>query len=151
MFQTVSFRRIYVPDNVRPIVCEVVKCCKPISFLGDLIPENGTLRCGSEYLTVRARALAYPKSVGSTVGPYVLYRARKLGTNPAVLMCVEPDILSVTACAICDIPLIQISPEVLGQLTTGSVVMVDFDKCLLHILELDACHDSRVVQRQVQE
>ncbi len=138
MFRTVSFQKIYVPDNVRSVICEVAKCCKPISFLGDLVPEAGVLRCGSVLLTIKRRALAYPKSIGSTVGPYVLYRAKKLGTSPAILICTEPDILSITASAICDIPLIKIDVEILQFLSTGDIVMVDFDNCLIHILKIGA-------------
>ncbi len=137
-FLTVSFQTVLDSVGSRKIVAEVVKLSKPISFLGDLDPRRGVIKdpeSGKELL-IKGRALAYPFSRGSTVGPYLLYWVKKLGKEPAVILCVEPDILTVTGCALAKIPLVKVTENSFNKISSGDIVMVDFENSIMHVVKL---------------
>nr|CCC55626.1 conserved hypothetical protein [uncultured archaeon] len=85
----------------RPLVLD-----SPISPLGDIDPERGTLRGTGEEL--RGRLLMFPYAVGSSVGSYVLYSIASRGLAPAAVLVRRADPMLVSGCALGGIPLAEL-------------------------------------------
>ncbi len=82
---------------------QVAKFERPISLLGDLDPESGSILG----VDVVGKVVHVPHVVGSTVGPYVLWRAVKVGKAPAAFVARKPDLMLITACVLAGVPLFE--------------------------------------------
>ena len=102
----------------------------PLSFLGGIDPETGTILDQAHPLfgkNVRNGVLAIPFSKGSTVGSYVIYSMKKAGTAPAAILSRQMDMIMATGCVLAKIPLVMIGEEIWNGLDDGDLVEVDAD------------------------
>ena len=109
-------------------VGEALVSPEPVSFYGGLDPETGYItepnhRCLGACL--KEKIFVFPQGKGSTVGSYVIYRMKKLGTAPSAILNRETDAIIATGCVISGIPLmdqLEVDPvEAIAVSTDGSV------------------------------
>ena len=112
-------------------VGEALVSAEPVSFYGGVDPETGCVTepghccCGEN---ISGRVFVFPTGKGSTVGSYVIYRMKKLGTAPAAIVNVETEAIIATGCVISDIPLVdKLDGDPLSAITTGMRVRVNGD------------------------
>jgi len=110
---------------------EALVSADPVSFYGGVDPETGCVTepghccCGEN---ISGRVFVFPTGKGSTVGSYVIYRMKKLGTAPAAIVNVETEAIIATGCVISDIPLVdKLDGDPLEAITTGMRVRVNGD------------------------
>ena len=110
---------------------EALVSAEPVSFYGGVDPETGCVTepghccCGEN---ISGRVFVFPTGKGSTVGSYVIYRMKKLGTAPAAIVNVETEAIIATGCVISDIPLVdKLDGDPLEAITTGMRVRVNGD------------------------
>ncbi len=83
----------------------------PISFLGDIDPETGTIRASDSAKkgrSIKDKILVLRGSRGSTVGSYVLYALRENGVAPRAIIAEKPEPIIIVGCIISDIPLVDL-------------------------------------------
>lgn len=91
---------------------EVLYSSKPIAFLQGVDPEKGIVSdpkheiYGKEF---SGKILAFPNSVGSSVGAYVIYRMKKNRKAPKAIINQRADIITASGCAIAGIPLYDVT------------------------------------------
>lgn len=117
---------------------EALVSVEPVSFYGGVDPETGCVTepghccCGEN---IRGRVFVFPTGKGSTVGSYVIYRMKKLGTAPAAIVNVETEAIIATGCVISDIPLVdKLDGDPIEAIKTGTRVRVDGDEGLVETL-----------------
>jgi len=110
---------------------EALVSADPVSFYGGVDPETGCVTepghccCGEN---ISGRVFVFPTGKGSTVGSYVIYRMKKMGTAPAAIVNVETEAIIATGCVISDIPLVdKLDGDPLESITTGMRVRVNGD------------------------
>lgn len=105
---------------------------EPVSFYGGVDPTTGCITepghcCCGENIT--GKVFVFPRGKGSTVGSYVIYRMKKLGTAPAAIVNTETEAIIATGCVISDIPLVdKLDRDPLQVIETGMRVRVDADQ-----------------------
>ena len=116
---------------------EVLKSSYPISFYGSIDPENGQIiESGSELFgkRVTGKVFVFPTGKGSTVGSYVIYRMKKLGTAPKAIINKETEAIIATGCVMAGIPLVdKIGENVFNSLKNGSHLKVDADEGIIEL------------------
>jgi len=112
--------------NVATIEGEVVKSDDPVSFLGDVDPDTGTItnRKNNLYgVTIKNKVFAFPIGRGSTVGSYVMYRLFKNGCIPKAILNQRSETIVAVGAVISNIPLMdQVDLE---RLRTGQRVRIE--------------------------
>jgi uncharacterized protein len=100
-----------------------------LSFLGEIDPATGRIDNPSSELngkSVSDQILAFPEARGSTVGPYVLYGARKRGVGPRAMLVTQADAIVASAAVIARLPCVDgIDMDLLVH---GEEVTVDADE-----------------------
>ncbi len=86
---------------------EVVYIDGPISFLGDVDPEKGTLDRVGEVHDINDRILVFTEGAGSTVGSYVIYNLRLNGMAPRGMIMCKADAIITIGCIVASIPLVH--------------------------------------------
>ena len=110
---------------------EALVSTEPVSFYGGVDPVTGCVTepghcCCGENIT--GKVFIFPTGKGSTVGSYVIYRMKKLGTAPAAIINVETEAILATGCVISDIPLVDmLDQNPVDTIKTGMYVKVDAD------------------------
>jgi len=87
---------------------------KPVSFLGDVSPENGMIVDRKNELygkSVSGRIFIFPEGRGSTVGSYTLLRMKKKSCAPAGIIVMKSEAIIAVGAIIAEIPLLDL-PEV---------------------------------------
>ncbi|UCH56799.1 MAG: DUF126 domain-containing protein [Candidatus Bathyarchaeota archaeon] len=111
-----------------------------VSFYGGVDPETGVVTEKGhdvEGRSVSGKVFVFPTGKGSTVGSYVIYRMKKLGTAPAAIVNVETEAILATGCVIAGIPLVdKIDGEALEGLESGMILRVDADSGVVESVEL---------------
>jgi hypothetical protein len=104
----------------------------PVSFYGGVDPETGIVTepghavCGE---SIKGKIFVFPRGKGSTVGSYVIYRMKKLGTAPAAIINVETELIIATGCVIAGVPLVdKLDDDPIETLKTGMRLRVDADE-----------------------
>jgi predicted aconitase with swiveling domain len=117
---------------------EALVSVEPVSFYGGVDPETGCVTepghccCGEN---ISGRVFVFPTGKGSTVGSYVIYRMKKLGTAPAAIVNVETEAIIATGCVISDIPLVdKLDGDPLETIRTGMRVKVKADEGIVETL-----------------
>jgi predicted aconitase with swiveling domain len=116
---------------------------QPINFLTMIDPCTGTVQDYSHELygrSLSARVLVFPNAVGSSVGAYILYSLKMKGLAPLAVICMKrTDAITASACAISDIPAVDIREQqsALISLTRseGTEVIVDADSCYIEVIK----------------
>jgi hypothetical protein len=117
---------------------EALVSVDPVSFYGGVDPETGCVTepghccCGEN---ISGKVFVFPTGKGSTVGSYVIYRMKKLGTAPAAIVNVETEAIIATGCVISDIPLVdKLNDDPLKAIRTGMRVRVKADDGIVETL-----------------
>ena len=100
----------------------------PISFLGGVDPDSGTIiEPGHplEGMCVAGRILVFPTGKGSTVGSYTIYRMAKNGTAPAGIICAQSETIVAVGAIIAGISMVDLIP--IEQIATGDWVRIEDD------------------------
>lgn len=82
----------------------VVKVREPVSFLGDVDPDSGTV---FQKFNISDSIFVFPRGKGSTVGSYVIYQLKKNGCAPRAIVNEETETIVAAGAIISDIPLID--------------------------------------------
>lgn len=102
---------------------EALVSVDPVSFYGGVDPETGVVvepGHAVEGECVTGKVFVFPTGKGSTVGSYVIYRMKKLGTAPAAIINTETEAIIATGCVLAGVPLIdRLEPDPLKTLETG--------------------------------
>ncbi len=105
-----------------------------------LDPKTGIVKDPEHELygkSLKSKVLIFPNAVGSSVGAYVLYSLKMNGFAPSAIVCTNGiDIITASACAISDIPAVDIGGkqmESLSLIKSGIQVLVDADDCHIEI------------------
>jgi len=107
---------------------------KPISFLGGVDPNSGTIiEKGHDLQSkkIAEKILCFPNGHGSTVGSYVLYALVKKGIGPKAIVNQSADPVIVVGAIIADIPMIDHVD--IKQIQTDDEVEIDGEKGTLKI------------------
>lgn len=111
---------------------------EPVSFYGGVDPVSGCVTepghpvCGEN---ISGKIFVFPTGKGSTVGSYVIYRMRKLGTAPAAIINAETEAIIATGCVISDIPLVdKLDQDPLEVIKTGMRVKVNAEEGIVEIV-----------------
>jgi len=117
---------------------EALVSTDPVSFYGGVDPVTGCVTepghccCGE---SVTGKVFVFPTGKGSTVGSYVIYRMKKLGTAPAAIINKETESIIATGCVISDIPLVdKLDKNPVYVIRTGEIVKVDADEGIVEIV-----------------
>lgn len=89
---------------------EIIATRQALSFLGGVDRLTGKVVDQKNDLyqeKITGKVLYIPKSVGSTVGAYVIYAMSKNSIGSKAIICKDADSMLVTGCAISGIPLID--------------------------------------------
>ncbi|HEY6404898.1 MAG TPA: DUF126 domain-containing protein [Nitrososphaeraceae archaeon] len=115
---------------------------QPINFLTMIDPETGVFHDAEHELhgrSLKSRVLVFPKAIGSSVGAYALYSLKTKGVAPAAIICTTTiDIITASACAISEIPAVDMKDQLFGSLSTlrqGTRVQVDADNCRIELVK----------------
>jgi hypothetical protein len=116
---------------------EALVSTEPVSFYGGVDPVSGCVTepghcCCGENIT--DKIFVFPTGKGSTVGSYVIYRMKKLGTAPAAIINVETEAILATGCVISDIPLVdKLDQDPIETIKNGMYVRVKADDGIVEI------------------
>lgn len=116
---------------------------QPINFLTMIDPSTGTVQDNSHELygrSLSARVLVFPNAVGSSVGAYILYSLKMKGLAPSAVICMKrTDTITASACAISDIPAVDIREQQSALISlTGperTEVIVNADSCYIKVIK----------------
>lgn len=113
-----------------------------INFLTMVDPETGVFHDVEHELhgrSLESKVLVFPKAIGSSVGAYALYSLKTKGIAPAAVICTTTmDIITASACAISEIPAVDMKDqrfESLSMLRQGTQVQVDADNCRIELIK----------------
>ncbi|MBS7652541.1 MAG: DUF126 domain-containing protein [Candidatus Bathyarchaeia archaeon] len=110
---------------------------EPISFYGGVDPETGVITERGHKLegeSVKGRVFIFPRGKGSTVGSYIIYRMKKLGTAPSAIINHETEAIIATGCVLAKIPLIdRLEADPIKTLKTGDYIRVYGDEGLIEV------------------
>jgi predicted aconitase with swiveling domain len=111
---------------------------EPVSFYGGVDPETGCIIepghccCGEN---ISGKVFVFPTGKGSTVGSYIIYRMKKLGTAPVAMVNSETEVILATGCVISDIPLVdKLEKDPLQVISTGMRVIVRGDEGVVEVV-----------------
>ena len=108
---------------------EVLISETPISFLGGIDPETGTIIEKShpkEGVTIANRVFIFPYGKGSTVGSYVIYSLKKNGVAPCAMINLASETIVAVGAIISDIPLVdRLEEDPFAVFHDGDFVEVD--------------------------
>ena len=113
---------------------------KPISFLGGVDPNTGTIiekNHDLEGKKLKNTILCFPHGHGSTVGSYVLYALSKKNLAPKAIVNQTADPVVVVGAIIAEIPILdKIDVE---EIRTGDKIEIDGEGGTVEILEKRQC------------
>jgi predicted aconitase with swiveling domain len=116
---------------------EALVSVDPVSFYGGVDPETGVVvepGHAVEGECITGKVFVFPTGKGSTVGSYVIYRMKKLGTAPAALINAETEAIIATGCVISEVPLVdRVEGDLFQVLRTGQRVRVVADEGVIEI------------------
>ena len=111
---------------------EALVSIDPVSFYGGVDPETGIITepgHAVEGECVKGKVFVFPTGKGSTVGSYVIYRMKRLGTAPAAVINTDTEAIIATGCVLAEIPLIdRLEGDPFRMLKTGVLVKVNSDE-----------------------
>jgi predicted aconitase with swiveling domain len=117
---------------------EAIVSSNPVSFYGGIDPISGCVIeqghcCLGE--NISGKVFVFPTGKGSTVGSYIIYRMKKLGSAPIAIINQETESIIATGCVISGIPLIdKLDKDPIKVIKTGMRVKVNADQGIVEIL-----------------
>jgi len=116
---------------------EAVVTKEPVSFLGGVNPDKGTLverGHEAEGQCITGKIFVFPHGKGSTGGPYIIYAMAKRKTAPVAMINVEAEPIIAVGAAMGNIPLVdRLDKNPLEVITTGDHVRIDGDQGIVEI------------------
>lgn len=117
---------------------EIIVSKDSVSFYGGVDPQTGMIVEPGHSLygkKISGKVFVFPTGKGSTVGSYVIYRMKKLGTAPIAIINKETESILAIGCVISEIPLIdKINSDPISILKDGMQVKVKADEGIIEIL-----------------
>ncbi|MBN1682684.1 DUF126 domain-containing protein [Candidatus Bathyarchaeota archaeon] len=117
---------------------EVIVSEDPVSFYGGVDPESGKIvepNHSAYGKKISGKIFVFPTGKGSTVGSYVIYRMKKLGTAPIAIINKETEAILATGCVISEIPLIdKTNLDPIKVLKNGMKISVKADEGIIETL-----------------
>jgi hypothetical protein len=118
---------------------EAVVTAQPISFLGGVDPDKGTVVERGHELegqSITGKVFVFPHGKGSTAGPYIIYAMAKRQTAPSAIINVEAEPIIAVGAAMGNIPLVdRLDQNPLKVIAMGDYVKVDGDKGTVEIIK----------------
>jgi predicted aconitase with swiveling domain len=118
---------------------EALVSVDPVSFYGGIDPKTGVViepGHAVEGECILGKIFVFPTGKGSTVGSYVIYRMKKLGTAPAALINSETEAILATGCVISDIPLVdKFNMDPVENLRSGILLRIIADEGIVETVE----------------
>jgi hypothetical protein len=118
---------------------EALVSVDPVSFYGGVDPETGVViepGHAVEGECITGKVFVFPTGKGSTVGSYVIYRMKKLGTAPMALINSETEAILATGCVISGIPLVdKLDLDPVENLRSGMLLRVIADEGVVETVE----------------
>jgi predicted aconitase with swiveling domain len=109
----------------------------PFSYLGDLNPEKGTVVPKGHDLegqSIAGKIFVFPTGKGSTVGPYVANMAKRMGSTPAGMICVDVEPVMAMVAIMNDIPMVhRLDQNPLEVISTGDYIKMDATKGVVEV------------------
>lgn len=119
---------------------EVILAQDPLSFLGGVNPEKGTIIDSGHDLygkNISGKILIIPAGKGSTVGSYVIFQMTKNKTAPLAIISLKAEPIIATGAIMAGIPMVdQPDADILNILKEGDFVEVDADSGIIKLLKL---------------
>lgn len=116
---------------------EALVSSDPVSFYGGVDPETGVVvekGHAVEGECISGKVFVFPTGKGSTVGSYVIYRMKKLGTAPAAIINRETEAIIATGCVIAGIPLVdKLDKDLVETLKDGMFLRVRADEGVVEV------------------
>ena len=113
----------------------------PFSFLGDLNVTDGSISVKGHDLegkSIAGKIFIFPTGKGSTAGPLIAYRAKKLGNAPCGLICDEAEPVIAMVAIMNDIPMIhKLERNAVDTIHTGDYVKIDATKGIVEVIKKD--------------
>ncbi len=110
---------------------EAVVTREAITFLGGVDAKWGVVVERGHELegrSIAGKILVLPHTKGSTVGSYVIYQMKKLGTAPLAIIAVKADEMLATGAIISGIPLVDSPSEDVLSIPQGAKLRVNADE-----------------------
>lgn len=112
---------------------------EPISFLGGINPDNGTVvekGHEAEGQRITGKVFVFPQGKGSTSSPYIIYAMSKRKTAPIAMINVVSEPIIAVGAYIGTIPLVdRLDRNPLEAISTGDYVKVDGDNGIVEIIK----------------
>ncbi|MGB9837208.1 DUF126 domain-containing protein [Methanothermobacter sp.] len=102
----------------------VIMSDKPLSFLGGVDPQTGTVidpRHPLHGRSMSGKVLVIPGGKGSTVGSYVIFQMSKNGTAPEAIICSNAEPIIATGAIMAGIPMVDRPEADLSDMLEDSV------------------------------
>ena len=116
---------------------EALVSLDPVSFYGGVDPETGVVTepgHAVEGKSISGKVFVFPTGKGSTVGSYVIYRMKRLGTAPAAIVNRETEAIIATGCVIAGIPLVdRLDRDPLENIRDGMFLRVRADEGVVEV------------------
>ena len=116
---------------------EALVSLDPVSFYGGVDPETGVVAepgHAVEGKSISGKVFVFPTGKGSTVGSYVIYRMKRLGTAPAAIVNRETEAIIATGCVISGIPLVdRLDRDPLENIRDGMFLRVRADEGVVEV------------------
>jgi hypothetical protein len=116
---------------------EAVVTKEPVSFLGGVNPDRGTVVERGHELegqSITGKIFVFPHGKGSTAGPYIIYAMAKRKTAPLAMVNVEAEPIIAVGAAMANIPLVdRLDKNPLEVIATGDHVKIDGDQGMVEI------------------
>jgi hypothetical protein len=119
----------------------VAKSSVPLSFLGELNPDTGKIDNPQSELhgrSVAGKILVFPEARGSTVGPYVLYGAKKRDVAPLGIIVRKADAIIASSAVLAGLPCVtDVDPK---NLVDGEEVTLNGTEAWVDIPAAEEIH-----------
>ena len=101
---------------------------KPISFLGGVDPDTGTII--DEHSDIRGESikdkiLIFPRGKGSSVGSYVILQIKKNGVAPKGIVNEKAEVIVAIGAVIAEIPMLEMRREEIKLIKDGEMIKLD--------------------------
>lgn len=118
---------------------EAIVSSEPVSFFGGIDPQTGIVVERGHALEgecITGKVFIFPSGKGSTVGSYVIYRMKKVGTAPVAIINRETEEIIATGCVMSGIPLVdKLDRDPLEALKDGVFMRVMADEGVIEVVD----------------
>ena len=121
---------------------EAVVTRQPVSFLGGVNPDKGTVVERGHELegqNITGKIFIFPHGKGSTAGPYIIYAMAKRKTAPSGMINLEAEPIIAVGAAMGNIPLVdRLDKDPLEIISSGDRVKIDGDRGTVEVTKKES-------------